>query len=219
MGGGKERKATQDRQLALQSQQQKTADMALNNAKVENDRRLDLQKPAIDYYKGLTSNDPNMRLTAAAAPIGDISRMGRSTSAAIADNVPRGAARDFAQSQVPQNTYAQSAGYLNQAFNNAFPALANIGTESGGVGLQYQGAGLRGLEGAGQTNDSIARTQQQQKASQLGVLGSLAGVAGNIATGGMSGMAGGAAKSFNPLSMFKGKSGTGGSGSGNGWDI
>lgn len=185
MGGGKERKATQDRQLALQSQQQQTANIALGNSKAENDRRLDLQKPAIDYYKGLTSNDPNMRLTAAAAPLGDIARTGRSTSAAIADNVPRGAARDFAQSQVPQNTYSQSAGYLNQAFNNAFPALANIGTESGGVGLQYQGAGLRGLEGAGQTNAAIGHQQQQQKASQLGVLGSLAGVAGSVATGGL----------------------------------
>lgn len=203
MGGGKERKATQDRQIALQQQQQNTANAALATADTENKRRLELQQPAIDYYKGITSGDPNARLTAAAVPIGDISRTGRATSAAIADNVPRGAARDFAQSQVPQNTYAQSASYLNDAFTKAFPALANIGTESGGVGLQYQGAGLRSTEGAAQTNQGIAQNQQAQKASQLGVLGSLAGLGGNIATGGLSGAAKSfSAPAFNPLSIF-----------------
>ena len=74
---------------------------------------------------------------------------------------------------------------LNKAYTGAFPALSAIGTEAGQVGLQQTGAGMRSGEAAASTNNGVMQTQQQQKASQLGMIGSLAGMGANIATSGM----------------------------------
>ena len=195
MGGGKERKQSAAMQNQIAQSQLQTSQDYLGLAKQEQERRTALQQPSIDFYTKLTGNDPNARMTAVAPALGDIARAGRSGKEAIYDSAPRGAARDFALSQVPQQQAAQGAEFLNKAFMGAFPAMASLGTESGQVGLQQTGAGMRGAEAASQTNQSVMQNQQAQKASQLGMIGSLAGMGGSLAMGGGLGKLGGGAAS------------------------
>lgn len=190
MGGGKERRETQRLQTDLGKQQVSLGNEFLNLSRQELGRRNELQQPGIDFYKNIISGDPNARLTAAATPLADISRSARRAKEEIYNTAPRGAARDFALSQVPQQSYAQSADLLNKTYLSAFPALSQYGSESGNMSLQQAGAGLRGIEGGINTNKSVMDNQQQQKASTMNLLGGLAGTAGTIATGGTSSLGG-----------------------------
>jgi len=183
MGGGKERKASMQMQGDIARQQNQVSQDYLGLAKQEQANRTALQKPAIDYYTRLISSNPAERMNAMAIPLGDIAKATRSAKESVYDSVPRGAARDFAASQLPMQQASQSATELNKAYNGAFPALSSIGTEAGQIGLQQTGAGMRSSEAAAGTNAGIMQNQQQQKASQLGMIGSLAGMGANIATG------------------------------------
>jgi len=170
--------ARQQLEVGKQQLAQSTASMGERKA---------LQKPSIDFYTKILSGDPTARMTAAAPMMGEISRGARASQEQIMDSTPHGAARDFAMSQVPRDANAQSADALNKVYMGAFPALSSIGTESGQVGLQQTGAGLRGMESGATTNQSVMDAQQKQKAATLGMIGSLAGAAGGALTGGMTG--------------------------------
>lgn len=209
MGGGKERKASMQMQTDLAKQQNATSQEYLNLAKQEQAQRTALQQPSIDHYMKLISGNPSERMNAVAVPLGDLAKTTKSAREATYDTTPRGAARDFALSQLPMQQSSQSAELLNKAYNSAFPALSNLGTEAGQVGLQQTGAGMRSGEAAAGTNAGIMQNQQQQKASQLGMIGSLAGLGASAATGGFSGAAkaaaGGAkaATSFDPIKFLQ----------------
>lgn len=196
MGGGKERKESENfskniRQTQFdqgQSQITQSADSIAAGAK--------LRQPSIDYYSRLASGDPGSMLTAAAVPLGNLSRGAAGAKESIRDTVPRGAARDFALAGVDRDQYGQSAGFLNQAFLSAFPALQGLATEQTGTGLQQLGAGYRGIESSANTNNQIQQVQQQKKATQMSLIGNLVGAAAGPLTGGISSMmkgAGGAA--------------------------
>lgn len=206
MGGGKERKASMAMQTDLAKQQNATSQEYLKMAQGELAKRNDLQQPLVDYYKRLTSGNPSERMTAVAPALADQAKAAQGARGAIED-MPRGAGREYALAQLPMQQYAQGADMLNKAYTSAFPGLAGVGTESGQVGLQQAGAGMRGAESASNTNQSVIAAQQQQKASQLGMIGSIAGLGGSIATGGLSSLGkAGLSKgltSFNPISMLK----------------
>lgn len=209
MGGGKERKASMQMQTQIANDQNATSKEYLNLAKQEQANRTELQQPSIDHYMKLISGNPSERMNAVAVPLGDLAKTTKSAREAAYETSPRGAARDFALSQIPMQQSSQAAELLNTAYNSAFPALSGLGTEAGQVGLQQTGAGMRSGEAAGQTNQSVMNAQQQAKASQLGMIGSLAGLGASAATGGFGGAAkaaaGGAkaASSFDPIKFLQ----------------
>ena len=204
MGGGKERKASMQLQTDLAKQQAQTGQEYLGLAKGEQARRLEYQQPSVDFYKKLTGTDPTARMTAVAPALADQAKAARSAQGAIMEG-PRGVGRDYALSQLPVQQYQQGADYLNKAYMGAFPALAGLGTEAGSTGLQMTGAGLRGSEAAGNTNQGVMQAQSQQKAAQLGMIGSIAGLGASAVTGGFGGGKGGG--SF--MNLFKSKAGMG----------
>jgi len=183
LGGGKERKASQQMQADIARKQLDVGKEQLGMAKTQMDQRTALQKPSVDFYTKILSGDPTARMTAAAPLMGEVSRGARAAKEQIYDSVPHGAARNAALAQVPRDTNAKSAEALNNVYMGAFPALSSLGTESGQVGLQQTGAGFRGVEGSATTNNSVIDAQQKQKAATLGMIGSLAGVAGSAASG------------------------------------
>ncbi len=183
MGGGKERKASQDLQTSLAREQAENSRKQLDLAQSEMGRRHDLQRPAVDQFMRLLSSNPSERMVASSIPIGQISQQSRVAKESIYDSVPHGAARQAALAQIPRDQASQTSQMLNNAYMSAFPALAGLGTESGQVGLQQTGAGMRSSEAAAQTNNSVIDAQQRQKAATLGMLGSLAGTAGGAIAG------------------------------------
>ena len=191
MGGGRERKESENFQKDIRKTQfdQGQSQIAQSAASIESGNRL--RQPSIDYYTRMSSGDPGAMLTAAAVPLGNLSRSAAGAKESIRDTVPRGAARDFAMANVDRDAYGQSAGFLNQAFLSSFPALQALASEQTGTGLQQLGAGYRGIEGSASTNNQIQQIQQQKKASQMGLIGNLAGMAAAPLTGGLTAMLGG----------------------------
>lgn len=182
MGGGKDRKASQQRQEGLSRTQEELGRYFMEQSKQDLSQRRQLQAPVIDYYTKLASGDPTQIMTASAAPLANLSRMTQQARANIMEMAP-GAARTAALGQLNRESAGQQATFLNQAYLSAFPALQGLASESGSTGLQTAGAGYSGIGAAANTNQQIMQMQQQQKASQLGLLGSLAGAAGGIAGG------------------------------------
>lgn len=206
MGGGKERKETDARQAAIAQSQYQTGQDLTKAGTDTTAQGLSLFNPAIDFYSKLASGDSSKMVQAAAPIISNITKQYASTKQNIQDTVPAGAGRAFALASLGREQANANSGALNNAYMSAFPALANIGGQVSGVGLQQTGAGLRGTEGAAQTNNQLQQVQQQRKASQLGFFGSLAGAAAAPFTGGMSGIfkAGGGSGFSMPGSNFGG---------------
>jgi len=136
-----------------------------------------LQQPLVQQDVALTSGNPTAVLQAAGPQLGQIAQAGTAAQENIYNNVAPGAGRDFALSQVPQQTYSQSASYLNSLVNNAYGQLAQLGTGQLGLGVQQEAAG----QGAGSLSTTaagnVATTEAQSKSGTLGFLGSLAGAA------------------------------------------
>ena len=194
MGGGRERKESENFQKNIRQTQFDQGQTQILQSQSSIDQGNRLRQPSIDFYSRLASGDPGSMLKAASVPLGNLSRSAASAKETIRDTVPRGAARDFALSGIDRDQYGQSAGFLNQAFLSSFPALQALATEQTGTGLQQLGAGYRGIEGSANTNNQIQQVQQQRKASQMGLLGNLAGMAAAPLTGGLSSILGGIGK-------------------------
>jgi hypothetical protein len=152
-------------------------------AKEEMGRRRELQQPLIDFYQKAISGDSKTLMAATATPIGQLTKSANASKENIYDSIPAGPGRDVALAQNTMNKNTGIASFLNQTFVSAFPGLASLGTESGQVGLQGFGGGLRGFEGAGSTIGNVMQADAQGKAATMGLFGSLAGAAG-MATGG-----------------------------------
>lgn len=137
-----------------------------------------LQKPLIDRATALTSNDPAAILSAAGPEVGRIAQAGQSAEADLYNRTGgKGAAFDFGMSQIPFQTYSNTAGYLNNIVNNAYGTLAEMGSGQYSVAGQQTGAGLSAANISAQTAGNLANQQAQNKASTMGFFGQLAGAA------------------------------------------
>lgn len=187
MGGGSERKATDARQTAIAQSQYQTGQDLTKSGQDITSQGLSLFNPAIDFYKNLASGDYSKMIQAAAPMLSNIAKQYTSVKQNIMDTTPSGAGRAFSLASLGRDQANSNAGALNNAYLSAFSGLAGLGNTIGGIGLQETGAGLRGTEGAAQTNAQLQQVQQQRKASQLGFFGSLAGAAAAPFTGGLTG--------------------------------
>lgn len=154
-----------------------------------------LEQPAISYYSNLVnsanSGNYNALVQAAGPTLGTIAQQQNAAQENIYANVPAGAGRDYALAMLPQNTAGQVSQTLNQQYTGGLQSLAQLGAGYGSVGLQEAGAGLSGLSGASQTQNTVMQSQQQSKAATMGFLGSLAGGGASVLTGGLLGGGGG----------------------------
>jgi hypothetical protein len=175
MGGGpsaaqQTQLATANEQLGLEQQYASEAQQFLTQGQT-------LEQPYITQQTQLASGNPTAVNQAAAPGLTQISNQMNQARESIYNNVPAGAGREFALSQLPISAAGQSANYLNSIVNQAPQNLAQLGAGQLGVGLQQEGAG----QGAGTLSSSsagsVAQTQAEGKASTLGFLGSLAGAA------------------------------------------
>ncbi len=147
-------------------------------------KQQEYQQPLVNFLKGQMGSLSN-RISANAAPIGQIAQGSQQARENILDTQPAGAARDFALAGLKRDQSAQTSGLLNSTYLAAFPTLANIGNADASTGLQQLGGGIRGLEGGAQGLGQINQRDAQTKQSTLGALGGLAGGIGGAATGGL----------------------------------
>lgn len=187
MGGGKDRKASQQRQEGLSRTQEELGRYFMDQSKQDLAQRRQLLDPVISRYSKLASGDPTQIGMAAAPEIANLEQQARQARANIMEMAP-GAARNAALGMTERDLAARRSAILNQSYLSAFPALQGLASESGSTGLQAAGAGYSGIGAAASTNKDVMLAQQQEKASQLGLIGSLAGVAGTaVGSGGMLG--------------------------------
>lgn len=186
---------TSQQQLALESQYAQYAQGRLAQGDA-------LQQPLINRDKALVSGDPNTVLQAAGPGVGQFAKAGQASKDQIYNNLPPGAARDFAQAQSTMNTNTQTAGYINNLVNAAPGELAQIGTGQYSVGLTQAGQGQTSGQISNTAAGQVGQLEQQSKASTLGFLGSLAGAAGKAA-GGFSFGGGGSAPTPTPESNLQ----------------
>lgn len=185
MGGPSKQDKTQEQQDSAAQAKigQEYADMAKSELQKQNQ----LQQPSIDYLTGIinagNSGDYSKLITAAGAPISNITQQAQQSKEQIYNNIPAGAGRDAALAQTRTATGNNVASTLNQVYLSAFPQLAGLGTQAGQTGLQETGASLRGYEGSANTTNNVMQADSQSKASTMSFLGALAG-AGGSALGG-----------------------------------
>lgn len=181
MGGPK--KENRDAELAATRGQLELG----NKLAAQSDERLKTQQayeaPLVGWLKGIIGGDTRSKLATAAVPIGEITRGTAAARENILDSVPAGAGRDFALSSLRRDEAGQKATFLNNAFLNAFPALAKVGQGNANIGLQQLGGGLRSTEAGVSNIGNINNRDAQSKASTLGLIGNLAGAAGGAAFG------------------------------------
>lgn len=179
--GGPSQAQTQQQNIASQQNQEGLQLEA--QAQALQQKGLNEEQPAIDYYSALTSGDRGKALTAAGPTVSNISKQADTAKQQIADSVGPGAARDIATSNVTQGANSQVASALNTQYTSSFDKLANLGAGIGAFSLQDLGAGLNSTQSSASNYGQVTQEQNAQKASTLGFLGSLAGAAGTVGAG------------------------------------
>lgn len=165
-----------------------------------------LENPLIAKLLAEASGNPQALLSAEAVPIGNIAAGYQGAKDSIFNNVAPGAARDFALSQLDRTRATGNATLLNQAYQGAAPALAQVGAANIGTGLQAQGGALSGFAGATgsasaaeSTVNNIIQQQEQAKSTTMSFLGSVIGAGGSALTGGLLGHGGGGMSTPRPF--------------------
>jgi hypothetical protein len=130
---------------------------------------------AENYYKLLSSGDPNSIFKATAPAAENIAAQKQSVLNQINQNMPRGGAKDLAEAQATSQSGSQIGNLFTQAYTSSFPALANLGTSGVGLSVNELANSISGLGQASQTLSSLGGEQSAGKAATLGFLGSLGG--------------------------------------------
>ncbi len=157
-------------------------------AKQDRDQMQAAIKPALDFNKGVTTDQKSL-LIAMAPLLSQITRGAAASKESVYDAVPRGPARDLALAEVERGKNDSIAATKNNTFMTALDKLANIGSGLGSFSLQETGAGLSGLSAGMNSNNSLMQAKAAKKAAAMAPLTALAGgVGGAIGGGGLTGM-------------------------------
>lgn len=186
MGGGPKKSDVDLQRQTAQGQ------IALGNRLADQSQNLfaqqqQYQAPLVKFLQGVIGGDQNSRISTAAIPLGQIAQGNQQARESILDSIPAGAGRDYALAGLQRDRASQSSALLNQAYLNAFPALANIGTGNAQLGLGQLSGSLGATGGGAAGIGNVNQLAAQQKASTNSLIGGLAGAAGNVASGGLSG--------------------------------
>lgn len=125
-------------------------------------RRDELMRQPIEYYSALASGDRD-RMTQAAAPIlRSIADQYSQAKFDIMNQMPRGAAQQYALAQARMGAANASALALQQGQISAFDKLAGMGSQYGQWGFQSAGAAQSYLQDASRNAIFMTAMQQQQ---------------------------------------------------------
>lgn len=153
-------------QLALGQRQQDRADKLFN-----------LTEPGLEmtesFYKALASGDPAAIQKATAPATEQIAARYGAAKENIADNMPRGGAKDLALQEADISKSAQISGTQAQAYLGSFPALASLAGEGIGLSLNEVSAALSAFSGASSSNQAGGQMEGAGKAQTLGFIASL----------------------------------------------
>ena len=204
MGGPSQ--SSQNTQSSLVQEQNQIAQnqlsveqQALNTSNQEQAQYQALTQPAVNFNTALASGDPTAIMTALAPQTAAFSQAKSQNAGQIYEQLPPGAARDYALAQNTMNSNNQVAQTEAAQVAQAPNTLASIGAGFGSNALQELGASLgfgnsavSATNAAANANSNLMNVQEQSKSSTLGFLGQLVGAGAGLATGGLfSGMGGG----------------------------
>lgn len=167
------------------TQQQQDTQTQLTQEQIDlakkSDSRADtlfkLTEPGLEmtesFYKTLASGDPAAIQRSTAPATEKIAQNYNQAKTQIAENTPRGGARDLAM----EETDISKAGAIGNAdataYLSAFPALASLAGEGVGLSINEVTQALSGFQGASTSNQASANMSGAGKAETLGFLGSL----------------------------------------------
>lgn len=202
MGPSKQAKDAYSRQNQLTTTSQDLGKSLIGGANTAFGQRSSLLQKPIDFYSGIASGDPNKMLEAAAPGLTNISKGAQSAIEGIQDSTAPGAARNFAIAQIQRDKFGQNAQLLNQAFLSSFPALQQIGTDTGNFGLQQLGGAINSNQQATQGNQNIINAEAQRRQAKLNTVGGLVGAAAGPLAGGLSGLGGTGSAGASPIASL-----------------
>lgn len=189
MGGGPS--STEQAQINLQQQQTQLGQQEFAASQARMGQADKIMQPAIDFWQQIFSGDPTTMLKAAAPAIGNITQSEQASEAQIMNSMAPGAARDLAVLQAKMGKNTGIASTLSNLWGQAPGALEQIAGAEMGVSLQQTGAGLRGLEGASSTGNTVLQADAARRQAKASMWGSIFGAAGAAAGGGAFGTFGG----------------------------
>lgn len=182
MGGGPS-KADQQQQRDIANQQLKIGQTLVDQGTEQLAQRKELQQPLIAKEKGILGGDYNKMLQSASIPISLAEKQAQQEKRSIQESAPTGPTKDFLLASASRDRISSLYDYVRAAYEQAPVNLANLGSESGQVGLQEFAGGERGIEGSASTRSNLMQIQAQARASMLNFIGGLAGTAGKLAGG------------------------------------
>jgi len=139
---------------------------------------------AENYYKALSSGDPQAIFKAASPSINAVIGNTEAAKRNIQLNMPKGGEQNLALEQADIAKASQIGNLETTAYTSSFPALANLASTGLGLSVNEMANAIAGFQGASQSQSSIMQADAANKASTMGFLGSLAGGAG-MALGGL----------------------------------
>lgn len=150
MGGPSKQTLANQQQITNQQIQTSEEQNQLNRENYQ--RMITMEQPAVDLYSGLVKGDAQKSLQTAMPFISQISQGYQGAKTQVMNQMPPGAARDLALSQMEQQKDVGTANFMTQNVLQAYDKLANMGSGFGSFSLQELGASLSGLTGASGSN-------------------------------------------------------------------
>jgi hypothetical protein len=135
---------------------------------------------AVSHYQKLATGDPNTLFKEVAPGAEQISQKFDKAKANLAENAPRGGARDLAMEEADISKAGAVGGLVNQAYSSSFPALANLAGKGIGLSINEVGNAIAAFGGASNTAANLAQQQEAGKASSMGFLSALGGDAAQM---------------------------------------
>lgn len=190
MGGGADTQNVRDvadKQGVLSDYQAGVGKEYMGYAAEDRGRRDEAFKPLFQLASNLTTGSSPDIVRAMAPQFKNLAAgYGRARSG-IMMNPARGAASDFALSQLDVQQADAAAGLAGEGWKQGISLSQNLGSQYGNFALQEAGAGLRSTEGAGTTQAQRAQTvsqaermAQQKKQDRMKLIGQIAGGVGAI---------------------------------------
>lgn len=179
-------KSSQNQLRSDASAQAQTAATAQAQSQASLDRAQGYEQPLVGFLQNIIGGDANKRNQSMAPALSAITHTTAANRENIYNQLPAGAARDYALAENERNHGSQVAAITNQTFLSAFPTLASLGGENNNLGLSLLGAGITSQGNSALTTGTVLNSQEQQKANAFGAFNSLAGAAGVGLSGGLS---------------------------------
>lgn len=135
---------------------------------------------AENYYKALSSGDPNKIFTAIAPATEQINAQSARAAQQITENTPRGGVQQLALAQNQIQKSGQIGNLATSAYTGSFQDLAALAGQGIGLSVNEISNAIAAASASNQALGNVGQEQAAGKASSMGFLGSLVSAAGEI---------------------------------------